>query len=125
MILAGLVATPAMAADQFDLVCKGRQKTSISGAWKPYEQRYRVDVAAKTYCRYDCKAVESVKSVDAARIEFEASDRSEPGNVALIHYVDRSDGKWVYLFSGGSSSFESVEGVCEPAPFTGLPATRF
>lgn len=120
-----VISLPAQAADQFDLICKGRTKMSPVGRWQPYEQRYRVDLAAKTYCTFACKTVESIASVDAARIEFATSSEDEPGNVSVIHYVDRADGKWVYFISGGSGMFQSAEGVCEPAPFTGLPATKF
>lgn len=121
----GTVATPAAAADQFDLICKGRQKTSIDGSWKPYEQSYKVDLTSKTYCTFKCELVESIASVDDARIAFQKTDEADAGAVTVFHYVNRSDGKWTYFFSGGSGSYENTEGVCEPAPFTGFPAAKF
>ena len=120
-----LAAAPAMAEDQFDLVCKGRQRISAIGRWSVYENRYRIDLAAKSFCYFSCKGTEAIAHVEAGRIDFQKSDKNEPGNVTLIHYVDRSDGKLVYLFSGGSGTFQEVEARCEVAAFSGFPQPKF
>lgn len=127
LILASLIfAAPAAAAEQqFDLVCKGRQKTSALGSWKPYEQRYRIDLTAQAYCTFACKSVQKIKSVDAGQIVFQATDSHDPSGMSIIHYVDRTDGKWVYFLSGGLGLYQNSEGTCEPAAFSGFPAAKF
>jgi hypothetical protein len=119
-LILGLLATPAVAADQFDLVCTGKQRILPSRKWEPYQVRYRVDLARMIYCRFDCKATESIASADAARITFQLPASDRPATY-VSHYVDRSDGHWQYYLAGDSET----EGKCEPAPFSGLPAQKF
>jgi hypothetical protein len=115
-----LIATPAVAADQFDLTCKGRERPTAMSKWRPYEVRYRVDTSAKIYCRFTCEATETITSVDGAKIVF-AKGEQRAGASTIIHYVDRTDGKWVYFISG----MADAEGVCEVAPFSGFPNPKF
>jgi len=124
LLVLSLLATPAMAADQFDLVCKGQQRTSAAGKWKPYEVRYRVDLSEMVYCRFNCKTLETVESADAARIVFQ-SVQGRPGSTTALHYVDRSDGNWRYFLSGPVGLIGDAEGHCEAAPFSGFPAAKF
>lgn len=116
----GLLSTPAMASDQFDLICKGRQRILPSNHWRPYEVRYRVDLAQMIYCRFDCKSTESVAAADAARITFQVP-ASASRSAYIVHYVDRADGHWKYYVGGDSDA----EGACEPKPFSGFPAAKF
>jgi hypothetical protein len=115
-----LVASPAMAADQFDLVCKGREKASAIARWRPVEVRYRLDLSRKVYCRFDCTGLESIHSVDDARIDFAPPADAARGTTA-VHYIERSDGRWTDFISG----LGTREGVCEPAPFSGFPTPKF
>ncbi len=120
----GLLASPAYAADQFDLICKGRHKTSRLGSWKPYELRYRVDLATKAYCAGQCAEARTIADISAAEITF---DRQPTPNsaVALQHRVNRTTGEWRYYLASPTGLIQDAEGRCEAAPFSGLPDAKF
>ena len=115
-----LIAAPAMAADQFDLVCTGQQRILPSNRWHSYAVRYRVDLARMIYCRFDCKTTETIAAADAARITFQLPADGTPA-AYLDHYVDRTNGRWTYYLGGDSDA----EGTCQSAPFSGFPAAKF
>lgn len=120
-----LIAAPASAAEQFDLICKGQQRQSVRGAWQPYEVRYRIDLASKTYCAWSCTKTEALADVSAARIDFQASERKRRDDTLTIHFVDRTTGDWQYYYSGAYGLFGDAKGRCEPAAFSGFPPTKF
>lgn len=121
-----LIGSPAFAADQFDLVCTGKQRLRLTGDWKPVTVRYRVDLAAKVYCTFECASLSSIHSADAARITFQASDEAaSPASGYVDHYVDRTDGTWKNYVSTGRDLIVDDEGRCEPAQFSGFPSAKF
>lgn len=108
-----LVATPAAAADQFDLVCSGQYQRSAVAKPQPAERIYRVDLAARTWCIEDCSVVLPIADADTARITFQSFKRR---GVEVKHWVDRTSGE---------VSDIDFTGKCEAAPFTPIPPRKF
>lgn len=126
IIIASIIAllpAQAIASDQFDLICKGRQKTRAAGSWRPVTERFRIDLAAKRWCRGGCTKVAAIAAVDDARITFMHSSRADSLG-AIDFYVDRSTGKLVE-YRQNEIFTSQLEGTCESAPFSGLPANKF
>lgn len=121
ILLSLAVASPAMAADQFDLVCTGFRQGVPLGHKTPETVRYRVDLAAKTWCKEDCSTVLSLASVDAGRISFQSASRGVQG-YDQYHFVSRTTGEWLNYMS---NPFHNEEGHCEAAPFSGMPSQKF
>ena len=120
------VASPAFAADQFDLVCTGKERVRVDGGWKPVTVRYRVDLSKKVFCAFECRSLQSISAVDAARITFQASDEAAaPDSGFVEHYVDRTTGAWKNYANTGRDLLVDDEGKCEAAPFSGFPAAKF
>jgi len=119
-----LTVTPATAADQFDLICKGREKTSTFGKWSPAESRYRVDLVSKTWCRGDCSKTDAIQSIDPSRITFTNTVEPDSGAGTTLHWIDRTTGKWTDVRYSSLVAFRT-EGICEAAPFSGFPAQKF
>lgn len=122
-----LIATPATAADQFDLVCKGTIKESYQGRERPIEVRYRVDLAAGTYCWWQCKTIATIKAVEPGRLVFQLVGPTLPRQTRITETVDRTTGAWIDERDNGDpwEGYSSSKGTCEPAPFSGFPATKF
>lgn len=119
-----LLPAQAIAADQFDLICKGREKTRTWGKWLPIETRYRIDLSAKAWCKGNCQRTFVIQDVNDARITFVSASEPDPAAGSTLHYVDRVDGRWVDAVHNSVVNFDT-EGTCEPAPFSGLPANKF
>lgn len=122
------IASPAAAADTFDLVCKGTIKQSINGRPKPYEVRYRIDLAGKRWCREACTKVMAIQAVEAGRIVLLQSDKQHSSDVQAYRWIDHTTGEWNDYFSskvGLSSVYQDVVGQCDPADFSGFPPAKF
>jgi hypothetical protein len=105
-----LAATPALAADQFDLICKSKSETI----------RYRVDLSAGEWCWEKCEGAHKIASITSTRVTFKEEDVPSGKSYA---YVDRVTGKW-WQFHQDRNSTSSNDGFCEPAPFTGFGAEK-
>ncbi|QEH80827.1 hypothetical protein EIK56_22950 [Sphingomonas sp. C8-2] len=120
IILAAIaaIASPAAAADQFDLVCTGK---------KP--QHFRVDLGQGVWCREECKNTLPIASISQTMIVFVDQQPKLRGDPIHNLYVDRETGK-LHEYSW-FPSFELVgsttDGICEPASFSGFPVvpTKF
>ncbi|WP_278983275.1 hypothetical protein [Sphingobium yanoikuyae] len=123
VLMLALVSTPAMAADQFDLICQGRARYGAPASWQKFENRYRVDLAAKRWCRDNCERVMPLADVSEARITFTSiHNNASIGDVD--HFVERSSGRLVEIMASRYSP-TTVEAQCEAAPFSGLPDKKF
>lgn len=113
------VATPAAAAEQFDLVCEGREQLRPLGKWQPLKLRITVDTTAKGWCVDECSTVLPIASVEAGKIVL---TRSDPADRSLytLRTIDRISGRYDSLWNG-----ERQEATCTAAPFSGLPSPKF
>jgi len=120
---ASLAAAPAMAANQFDLVCKGQQKLARDGAPQPVEAHYRVDLAAGSWCRDQCVGVDKIAAAGPDRIAFKAHPKAGDQDEEIDESFERTSGKWIDLYAGPypPGEFASTEGKCEVAAFSGFP----
>lgn len=109
------IAAPAVAADQFDLIC-----TSPTDK-KP--TRYRVDLAVGEWCEASCSATQKIAEVTSTSLTLKDEKQLRRGQMASRHWVNRVTGEWQYRFQWlGSPSFTT--GHCEPAPFSGFGAEK-
>lgn len=113
------IAMPAMAADQFDLICKGRTRNAAAGAWAAVVERYRVDLATKKWCVAECSRVFDIAEVQTDRIVFRSKERSYGSPSHYDERVNRTTGDWHERYIGELTYTES-EGTCEAAPFSGI-----
>jgi hypothetical protein len=111
-IALGLLATPAIAADQFNLVCKSDQVMTT----------YRVDLAAREWCWDGCKfGTWRIHDVTSTQIIFK--DVRSAGE-AVSNFVDRTTGR-SHRYNHGRFGSYSSDGICEVAPFSGFPKAKF
>ena len=114
-----LFSAPALAADQFDLVCTGKRKLD--------QAHFRVDLQRGEWCADTCKNVAKIEAVTSGEIllyEHKPAFRNDKEEVGRI---SRVTGAWY------SSSFDpsymitpiTQTGTCESAPFSGLPTPKF
>lgn len=108
LITALLLASPAFAADQFDLVCVVSEPADV----KNMTSRYRVDLASGEWCMDKCAGTQKIAGLTSTRITFFAGR-------SLGHYTDRITGAWVYASRG-----RVARGQCTLAPFTGFGAEK-
>lgn len=111
-----LVATPAAAADQFDLVCTGDDEP-----W-----HYRVDLAKGEWCAGKCETVFRLASVTSGTIVLRSEKPEFRGGDAVENSINRASGEWYYYRSLPKIGFsKTVKGKCELAPFTPMPSRKF
>lgn len=110
----GLIATPAMAADQFDLVCKFGSSTV----------RYRVDLIRGEACQAECSRIWRMGPISDGELRLLDLDSSDPSEVPQTITVNRQTGELRHWIGGiGRPILET--GRCESAPFSGFPARKF
>lgn len=108
------LASPAFAADQFDLVCKYGSTTV----------RYRIDVLRGEACEAACERIWKMGPATSGELRLVDLDTGDPSEVPQTITVNRKTGAlrhWI----GGSRNGIVESAVCEPAPFSGFPATKF
>lgn len=118
LILLGLmVATPAAAADQFDLVCSA----------KKVSERYRVDLTSGEYCTAECKTVRKIQEVTTGVIVFQRTEPKVRRDPRILDQVNRTTGEWFSsnYFPGIDLVPDMKQGTCQSAPFSGFPASKF
>lgn len=110
-----LISTPAMAAEQFDLICTAKKETV----------RYRIDLAAGEWCADSCRSVLKIASVTEGTITLLSRERQAPSDVQVLKKIERSTGEWTDISVGGGYDPVFIKGRCEAAPFSGFPAKKF
>lgn len=127
IIAVALVATPVSAAsEQFDLQCRGQNRASPAGVWRPVEKHYRVDLAAKRWCQDRCAAVADIAVIERDKIIFRDQPRKFDTDGMVIESVDRISGAWKDNIVGAEPNglyWEST-GTCEAGPFSGFPEVK-
>jgi hypothetical protein len=124
MVLALTAPGSALAADQFDLICKGTVET-FDGAIRPQNEHYRIDLKAARYCREDCSIMGKIQETTPDRIIFKQADNPSAGETHS-HSVSRHTGDLTELILLRRSNFTwDVKSHCDIAPFSGLPKPRF
>jgi hypothetical protein len=116
-----IAATPSVAADQLDLVCKGKKQIGMSARYVDVEHRYRLDLSARKWCVDTCQATLSLASVDDEVIYFLNEEEKFKGDPWEIDRTYRATGFWVHIRSNTAAPLEE-QGHCEPAAFSGFPA---
>lgn len=109
-----MVATPAAAADQFNLHCR-LGKTELS---------YRVDLLRKEACVGACEHVWKIGSVTTGELTLVDTLANYPTEIPQTVTVNRQTGAYHHWIDGGREAI-TEDGECTPAPFTGFPASKF
>jgi hypothetical protein len=126
LVLASLLlaASPAMAADQFDLACKGYKWTQLGGTGQDYSFRVRLDLAAKKWCDGDCKTVSPIVSVAADRLvlldEGTLNSRMEVAREATFDRKANSY-HYKYLQTRPTDDYLEYQATCSTEAFTPFP----
>lgn len=131
--IAIVLATPAMAANQFDLNCSGTDKSfeiSITPGQseKPYTAHYRVDLTSMKWCESACVVTHRFASVSETQLLLEDTKRNDGGiQIESNHFVDRTTGaefgmSMMDAGMGRTSTYRT--GTCTNSAFTGFPAVQ-
>lgn len=111
-----LIATPAIAAEQFDLVCTGDKDT----------MRYRIDLAAGEYCFNDCGRVMKIAEVTSGMLTLHRDKPTLTEPATAYATINRSTGEWRwYSYDPRYSHIMDIQGKCEMAPYSGMPRAKF
>lgn len=133
LALGAAPAAVAQTPEQFDLICKGGYREDSAGAWRPWEARYRIDLAVGAWCQGDCPSVARLAEVTAAKLSLRpatSSSETTDGSSQTFE-IDRITGKLTQLeyrppmYPRGSTWWWQVEADCSPAPYSGMPSPRF
>lgn len=121
-----LLASPALASDQFDLLCEGTVQSRVNGPQEPITQRFSFDLASNRFCKTTtfrgevfnerCENVLNIAEVTSDRITLL---KDVPGT---IYYIDRQSGDLTHIMR---SAYKSEHGHCELADYRPLPSARF
>lgn len=124
MLVLVLSHAPAMAAEQYDLVCQGGRITQRDGAAEAYTTRVRIDLATNKWCQDACKQVSDITEVSADKIvlvdDLTYNTRTDFSNNIAI---DRKTGALRQLSSQDrpTTLYLKVEASCTEQPFTPFP----
>ncbi len=122
LVLFSAISSSAVAAEQFNLQCT--KQVRGSGVAEANTRTYRIDLEAKRWCMDDCKTALGIQAVTPDRITIDETDAAERNQAS--HYIYRGTGKYFQTYENRYlGTFIVTQGVCEPAPFTGLPSTKF
>ena len=107
-----LLSTPAIAADQFDLVCSAKKDRT----------RFRVDLTTGEYCADKCDQVRRIAEVTSGMIVFRQDEPKPPENIRGYNRVNRITGAWEWYSFAPQFDItpQDIRGTCEPAPFSGF-----
>lgn len=110
-----LAATPAIAANQFDLICTAN-KTKV---------HYRVDLDTGLYCEGSCSDAYRISDITPDMIVFERHQRAFAGDKEYLQQV-RTNGAWIKYFDPGRGmkDFTSLTGQCRREMFSGFYPRR-
>lgn len=121
------VATPAVAANQFDLKCKGTQEKKTGAPATAWNETFRMDLDAKRWCRGACRTAAPIASVTADEITIIDSRATTGGPADTVLWVSRTTGQVrEYVEAGWSgATFDLAKGSCTRDLYSGLPGTKF
>lgn len=118
-------ATPATAADQFDLVCSGTEENTSAlqnrHTVEPWEAVIRIDLENGRYCMAACQGTTEIYEVSDTRIEFAEPHERDFRRGSSAFYVRRTTGELVWYNFPGSGVARQIEAQCAPGPFSGFP----
>lgn len=113
LFLASLAtAAPALAADQFDLIC--------TSSYHDATFHYRVDLTANQWCvtQDQGRRLTDIGSTCPTYPIASVSSDTILFSSYPIQLAARDSGKWAY---GATGSGVEYRGTCAPAPFSGFP----
>lgn len=108
--LALSAASPAIAADQFDLVCSA-PNASV---------RYRIDLARGEYCAGECKLIQKIQQVTSGAITL-FDEKNNVRDARAYGTVNRITGDWEWYNSMFPGAVMNHKGKCRPEQSTGFP----
>lgn len=123
-----LMASPAMAANQFDLSCKTISSSGYDKSPPPSEVKLTIDLLRMEYCENGCSNILKIKSVMTDKIILRSYRDSGQGLIIDISaVVDRVLGVYQYEFSQiyPYPSTKAYTADCELKPFSGFPIAKF
>lgn len=126
--IAMLIATPATAADQFDLECNGTIQEEINGPVKPHKFGFRINLVTRTWCWDHCERTFPIQEVMPERIVLrdERKNSAREELLAIVE-IDRRTGKfsgqWIEIRP--FPLYRKTLGDCVVKPFSGFPQTKF
>ncbi|MFD1950517.1 hypothetical protein ACFSGX_07025 [Sphingomonas arantia] len=127
-VLASWSATASAAsANQFDLVCKGKEQKRTGVPATAWTERFRIDLDAKRWCRGACKTAAQTGQVTADDIVLPDSRATIGGPADAEVSLSRTKGTVrEYIMMGWSGSAATLaEGTCTREFFTGFPGQKF
>jgi len=122
-----LVATPAFAADQFDMACQGTKLTTRAGPAEPATVRVHVDLAARQWCLDACGRVQPIQDVSDAAITFKDDTTLNTREESTTEVtVDRRTNRFhqLLIFERPQTSYLKLEATCTIEAFTPFPAGK-
>jgi len=120
-------AGSALAANQYDLTCKGTEQKETGKPAVPWTETFRMDLDAKRWCRGDCRIAARIDSITADEILIADSRATSGGPTGTAVSFSRTTGDVrEYMDAGWSgSSFDIAKGKCTRGLFSGLPGVKF
>lgn len=111
-----MAAAPAVAADQFDLLCTAK-KANV---------RYRVDLNRGEWCSDECRSTYKIDAVTSADLTLENKPPKFRGDGVSLVRINRSTAEWqeIRTFSFGTTTVNN-KGTCKPSEFSGFPKAKF
>ncbi|WP_156447431.1 hypothetical protein [Blastomonas sp. CCH1-A6] len=127
-ILAFAVPTTATAPEKFDLKCTGERQFHLESPVEPHSYGFRIDLKSQKWCWEHCDIIFDIAQVHPDRLIL-AEKHEVLGRVTshLVNVIDRTNGNHRFRSSvtGSTGNVHTINGTCEPAPFSGFPATKF
>lgn len=116
VIALALIATPAAAAERFDLVCKGKKNTV---------EHYRIDLDRGEWCSDKCEMIQKISSVTSGLIVLAEHQPGYPGDRTSYNRINRVTGEWEWFHRDPRFvETQDIKGSCEVAPFSGFPDAK-
>ena len=120
-------AGSALAANQYDLTCKGTEQKETGKPATPWAETFRIDLDAKRWCRGDCRTAARIDAVTPDEIVISNSRATSGGpNGTALSFSRTSGDVREYMDAGWSgSSFDIAKGKCTRDLFSGMPGVKF
>ena len=120
-------AAPALAADQYDLVCKGTEQRKTGVPASPWKETFRIDLTQKRWCRGACTSAGPISSITPDEITILDTRKPGTGPADAVLSFSRTSGKVrEYVEAGWSgSSFDIANGTCVRDLYSGMPGQKF
>lgn len=120
-------AGSALAANQYDLTCKGTEQRETGKPATPWVETFRIDLDAKRWCRGDCRTAARIDTVTTDEIVITNSRSTSGGPAGTALSFSRTTGEVRESMNAGwsGSSFDIATGKCTRELFSGLPGAKF